>query len=916
MKKTFFTIVIALSALITQAQVVTSNPAFITQENAGVVEIIFDASQGSGGLKDYTGDVYAHTGVITAESTSDADWKHAPTKWGDNNAKYKLSSLGNNKYKLLLTPSLQEYYELDPGEKVLKLAFVFRNDTGSKEGKDIGGKDILVTVYETGLNVAFTNPSISQAVTKGTTMDIQFETSMAADLNLLINGNSVKSTSGATSLSYSYTFSNATDYMLVAEAGLSGKKTFDTLYICVPAPVVSESRPANVKDGINYINDKTVTLVMYAPKKSNIFVIGDFNDWLQLNAYQMKKDGDYWWITINDLTPGELYGFQYLVDSSLRISDAYTELVLDPWNDKWINEKYLIYPDLKPYPEGKTEGLVSTLQTAKPAYQWQITDFKMPDRENMIIYELLLRDFTTEKSLQAAFDKLDYLERLGINAIELMPIQEFDGNNSWGYNPNHFFAPDKAYGTPEMYKKFIDECHKRGIAVLLDVVFNHATGINPFAKLYWNGATSETAADNPWFNVKATHPFNVFHDFNHEFAGTREYFKRVLQYWIQEYKVDGYRLDLTKGFTQKQSTESTASRYDQSRIDILTDYYNATKAVKSDVMFILEHFCDDDEELVLANKGMYLWRNVNNAFSQAAMGYQSESDFRRMNTTPRRFVGFAESHDEERNFYKVKAFGSGTLKTDESARMKRIPLNIAFTTLIPGPKMIWQFGELGYDYSIEYNGGRTSEKPSAFTLNWLNNPERKAAYDASSLIINLRKEYQKAFSSGNFEYNIATSDWTQGRRIGLTHNDLDMVALGNFQSSSTITASPKFSKTGIWYELLTGTELTVSNVNMTIDMEPGKVLIYTNKKFDLPNSIEKPNIAQDCIVYPSMTKDKVYISTTGFVSAVSVYNMQGALLQSNAGEISDLDLSGYPSGLYLIDIQTSTGRSIHKVIKN
>src|SRR5690606_38239098 len=157
--------------------------------------------------------------------------------------------------------------------------------------------------------------------------------------------------------------------------------------------------------------------------------------------------------------------------------------------------------------------------------------------------------------------------------------------------PNHFFAPDKAYGNAETYKRFVDECHKRGIAVILDVVFNHATGQFPYAKMWWNAADNKTASNNPYFNVNAPHPYSVVHDFNHSYQLTWDYFKRVLQIWINEYKIDGYSLDLTKGFTQNSSSESTASNYDQSRIDILTDYYHAAKAAKSDVMFILEHFC-------------------------------------------------------------------------------------------------------------------------------------------------------------------------------------------------------------------------------------------------------------------------------------------------------------------------------------
>ena len=167
----------------------------------------------------------------------------------------------------------------------------------------------------------------------------------------------------------------------------------------------------------------------------------------------------------------------------------------------------------------------------------------------MVIYELLFRDFTQTGSelatgtIKEATKHLDYIKSLGVNAIELMPIQEFDGNNSWGYNPCYYFAMDKAYGTKEEYKQFIDECHKQGIAVLLDVVYNHATGSHPFAKLYWNSKESKTAKNNPWFNVDAPHPFSVFHDFNHESPLVREFVKRNLKFLLEEYKFDGFRFD-------------------------------------------------------------------------------------------------------------------------------------------------------------------------------------------------------------------------------------------------------------------------------------------------------------------------------------------------------------------------------------
>ncbi|HJV77649.1 MAG TPA: alpha-amylase family glycosyl hydrolase [Paludibacter sp.] len=899
-------------SLISWAQIITTAPTFVTQ-NGGAIDIIYDATLGTAGLKDYTGadGVYAHTGVITNASTSSSDWKHAPT-WGDNSAKYQMTSLGNNKWKLSITPDIASYYGLSVGEIVSKMAFVFRNGLSTKEGKDTGGADIFANVYQAGLNIAFTNPTSSQTVTAGTAMNIQFNSSAAANLNLLINGTSVQTASATTSLSYSYNFATANDYTLIAQASLNGTTVADTIQICVPTPVVTQTRPTGITVGINYIDNTTATLVMYAPGKNNVFLLGDFNNWTQLNAYQLKKDGNYWWITLTGLTPGKLYGFQYLVDGTLKVSDPYTQLVLDPWNDKWINQYNSIYPNLPAYPTGKTDGLVATLQTAKAAYNWEVPTFTMPSRENMVIYELLVRDFTKEKSLEATITKLDYLKTLGITAIELMPIQEFDGNNSWGYNPNHYFAPDKAYGTSDMYKKFIDECHKRGIAVILDMVFNQASGLSPFAMLYWDSANNRPAANNPWMNPIAPHPYSVLNDFNHSFTGTKEYFKRVLQYWITEYKVDGYRMDLTKGFTQNSSTESTASNYDQSRIDNLSTYYDAAKAVKSDVMFILEHFCNNDEETVLANKGMYLWRNVNYAFSLSAEGYQSGSDFSALNTTPRNWVGYAESHDEERNFYNAKISGIGAIATDSIGRVGRVPLNIAFTTLVPGPKMIYEFGEMGYDYSINSLGGRTNAKPAAW--DWLNLAHRKAASDACAKIITLRKQYPTAFTQGTFALNIATADWNTGRRIALTHADLDMIALGNFNASATITATPNFPKTGIWYNLITGEQLNVTNTSMTVSMPAGSLLIYTDRTINVNTGINDIPSLNNIVVFPSEAVDAVHITTPSSVLKVNVYNTQGMLIKTtkNSTEINVQNLS---SGVYILEVSTLEGNSIHRIIK-
>lgn len=598
----------------------------------------------------------------------------------------------------------------------------------------------------------------------------------------------------------------------------------------VPGEVKLAAMPADALEGIN-VSGSSVTLVLYDKDKNNnrkdfAYVVGDFNDWTLTNddKSQMFRDetAGCWWITLNGLDVTREYAFQYYVGTKdgevIRLADAYAEKILDPDNDKYIPVS--TYGESMNYPAGG-RGIVSTFKIQPDNYVWQVNDFQIQHKDNLVIYELLLRDFTQSGDLTGAMGKLSYLKQLGVNAIELMPVQEFDGNDSWGYNPCFFFAMDKAYGTKKMYKEFIDACHKQGMAVILDVVYNHATGNHPFAKLYWNG--SKTAANNPYFNVDAPHPYSVFHDFNHESELVRKFVKRNLQFLLKEYKLDGFRFDLTKGFTQRSCNESNAGNYDASRIAILSDYYQAICEVKPDAYVILEHFCDAREEKALAEEGMHLWRNLNNAYCQSAMGWAENSAFTSLYEQTPAWVGFMESHDEERMAYKQSQWGNGVLKTDLNSRMNQLAANAAFFLTVPGPKMIWQFGEMGYDVSIEENG-RTGRKP----LHWeyLENAQRKELQEVYAQLMALRNAHPDVFDSqSTFDWNVESSDWVNGRSISIeTLTGKKLVLLGNFSLNNaeiTFPAAP-----GSWKEYPGNKEVVIDDEKVEVPAHQYK--IYTN----------------------------------------------------------------------------------------
>ena len=920
MKNIFSTLLLFLFAVLSSAQVITTESIFVTEDQP--VTIIFDATKGTAGLKGYTGDVYAHTGVITNKSTSSSDWRYVKADWYVNIPSCKMTFLENDKWKLTISPDIRSFYGItDASEMVKQLAFVFRNSDGTREGKDTNGKDIFVDVYEAGLNVTFTNPATRvQLVDIGASITFSASTSQSTTLSLYIDDNPFATTTG-TSISHTYTFDDAGSFWAIAEAGITPNTVRDSIFVNVKKEVENAERP-ELPDGINIINDSTVTLILYAPNKNDVFVVGDFNKWLPDNNYMMTRDDDYWWLTVNDLQPDVEYAFQYFIDGNLYVGDAYAQKVLDPSHDKGISST--TYPDLKPYPAGKNtnDGMVSVFQTNETPYNWEVTDFQPPRQDKLVIYELLIRDFTSKSNLIGVMDSLDYLEGLGINAIELMPTQEFDGNDSWGYNPCYYFAMDKAYGTKEMYKEFIDECHKRGIAVILDVVYNHATGQHPFAKLYWNTATSKTTADNPWFNVDAPHPYSVFHDFNHESTLVRTYFKRNLKFLLEEYKFDGFRFDLTKGFTQRKSTESTASNYDASRIAILKDYYNQIKEVNPNACMIIEHFCVDTEERELANAGMMTWGNKNWAYCQAIMAYQSDSEFTGINGWTRSWtnnnvVGYMESHDEERMMYKAKTWGVEGVKDNLQVQLERAALCTAFFLPIPGAKMIWQFGELGYDYSINSRAGSTAINDNNRTakkeIRWdyYDVPERKVLYDTYSKLNKLREQYPGAFDNHTYwDMQIGYSNWG-GRRIRLDAPELKMVIIGNFNSIGNATINPNFPSVGIWYDLMTGETMDVTNTNMTVSMEPGKFKILTNKKINFStgiNEVKKGN------THLQQSTDNLFVVTDEPVIAAKIYSINGLLIKQTRGE-NTVSIANLPKGCYILNLQLYEQNISFKFVK-
>lgn len=964
MKRLLPAIVCLLCVHSLYAQLLTWTPAF-PKENDNIT-ITVDATKGNQGLSGFAGNVYVHIGLITSTSTNAGDWQHVPFPWTTTPVAGQATAAGTNKWSFTINNIRGFFGVTNAGETIQAIAILFRDAAGNKVQRNadvsVDNGNMYIPVYDNSVGIRFTDPVFQpeyiprpETITKsvGDNISLTAIASKPATLNLYLNGTLIQTASSATTISANPLIATGGSTTIIAEAidGAVTKK--DSVKFFVASGITTAALPAGVKDGINYNPSNTeVTLVLYAPGKSRVSVIGEVagNNWTEQSQYQMNKtpDGNYWWLTITGLTPGTEYAFQYLVDGTLKIADPYSEKILSG-EDQFIDA--VTYPGLKAYPSGLTSGNVTVIQTNAPSYNWQATSFTKPDKRNLIIYELLLRDFTDAHNWQTMIDTLSYLQRLGINTIELMPVNEFEGNDSWGYNPSFYFAPDKYYGTKNKLKQFIDSCHKKQIAVIIDMVPNHSYGQSPLAQLYWNSALNRPAANNPWFNEVQPHAFGFGQDFNHEKAVTKYYWERVFAHWLSEYKIDGYRLDFTKGLTQKPSTnDAQFSAYDQSRIDILKHYADSIHKYFPDAYLILEHLAAKDEEQALQNLGFLLWSGagLNKAYNEATMGYHdnTKSNLSSVvyNSSERGFtnpylVGYMESHDEERLMYKNLTFGnsSGTYNVKNlSTALRRMEAASSLFLTIPGPKMIWQFGERGYDKSIFACTDNTVPTPygtdncklSRKEPRWqyMQETSRKRLFEVNASLIKLRNTQPALFNSTNFEYNLVGAV----KYFKISEPNLSALMVANFDVVSS-TASVSFQGAGTWYDYLTGETITATGAVQSLPLQPGEYHVYVSK--NIVNAVTTPVIdlatsrhTLAARVYPnpvsSTSMIEVEIPETGNTKIILVNTegqyagvvFSGVLFKGKHRLPLNNKINNLAAGMYLLKVQLKNQTGLVKII--
>ena len=947
MKKILLNFLLLLP-LVALAQV-TTNPSPIVVDQSLTITVDINSTETDCNGFSNPSKVYAHLGV---GNENDEYGIAVVGNWGQDDGVGEMTDNGNGTWSITFTPNT--YFNLSTAEQnsVTKMGMVFRNADGSQEFKATGCANFIFNVGA--FQVTMINPSPSAngviVVNNGANTQILAQnTGGPANYELFANGSSVH-TQNNTTFYNGYLFSSLTENQFCELVITQGASTITKQFTIVVNNTTPTAMPANMQDGINYNpNDPTkATLVIDAPNKDFVYVAGSFNNWTPTSSYAMKKDTatSKFWLELTGLTSGEIETYQYWVGAIspvtnspklVKTADPYSTLVLSPFDDPYISAS--TYPNLPDYPSGQ-EREVTVLQTGQTPYNWQVTNFEKPKKEDLIIYEVLIRDFDQDRNFQDLIDKIDYFKDLNINAIELMPIMEYEGNESWGYNTSFHMALDKFYGTEEKFKEFVDLCHQNDIAVILDLALNHAFGRNPMNRMWMDDPDGdgwgEPSSENPYFNQVATHSYSVGSDFNHQQSRTQYYTERVVQHWIEEFKIDGFRWDLTKGFTQNCASgdDGCTNGYQQDRVDILKQYADFSWSVDPTHYVIFEHLGQDNEEKEWANyrldegKGVMMWGIMNSVYNELTMGQSGNKNISRMGHTAHsgfngpRVVGYAESHDEERLMYKNLQYGNNSNSShdvrDLNTALSRMSALGAVSVMIPGPKMIWHFGELGMENSIftcfngTYNndGCKLDTKPQPqWTNNWITDALRSQIYNDWSRLHAL-KINEPVFEG---DYSITSGDFTP--RIDIFDTTIpstelrNVIILANFDVvSQTVNTNFPPGVTATWYDLMDPSgNTTVSNSTTTITIPAGQFRILGNKQAEALSIDEE--ILLGFSIYPNPATTSFHVSTN--VSDIEIYDLTGKLVKSFKGEFNrtdSFDISQLNTGMYIVKVENNNNQ--------
>ena len=541
---------------------------------------------------------------------------------------------------------------------------------GSNWDTDAGRNYNVEISFQTGDNaprVSILSPLDNEAVVDNP--QVQLNAEGADQVEMWLNGRTIASVAETPfELRIPFKQLRFGRHQLTARAERDGRVGMQQVNFWKLPPHRMESLPPGTPWGATENGDGTVTFALHAPEKRFVSLVGDFNQWDPFADMMNASPDGTWWIT-RPVSNG-VSKYQYCIEGRRFLADPYSRDV------SWI------------IPETGEEGYQpeharTVLRVGQPAFVWTATNYVRPALNNLIIYEFHLDDLLPGGGFTGLISKLDYIKSLGFTALGPMPWTEFAHGHSWGYNPAFHFAPETAYGTPDDLKQLINAAHERGLAVIMDAVFNHMDRSSPLFQLYGHDYRA-----SPYFREFKGENWG-FPDLDQPSRAVKRYFEDAITYWLKEYRVDGIRYDATR-FVEWQGYNDWGGSWFA---------YVGRQADPASFM-IAEHM-PSDPEFINATEMDTTWHDY---FRWGMRGMIEEArldrgEFARIMdprmigfTNALQRIAYTESHDEERVMNELEKRG---FTPDEA--MRRAELALALTLTAPGPAMIYAGQEIGED---------------------------------------------------------------------------------------------------------------------------------------------------------------------------------------------------------------------------
>lgn len=448
---------------------------------------------------------------------------------------------------------------------------------------------------------------------------------------------------------------------------LDGKTGMEEIFFWKLPPHRVENLPQGTRWGATDNGDGTATFALHAPHKRFVSLVGDFNDWDRYADMMNQSPDGTWWLK-RPVEPGP-HLYQYCIEGRQLLADPLARDI------EWVDET-----GREGHQPWQAKAL---LEIGAEPFEWTAANYVRPPLDRLVIYEFHIDDLVPGGGFTGVVEKLDYIRNMGFTAIGPMPWTEFTVDHSWGYNPAFHLAPESAYGTPEELKRLIDEAHQRGLAVIMDAVFNHMDRNSALYQLY--GANYEAS---PYFRRFKGENWG-FPDLDQQSRALQTYVEAAIRHWLEEYRVDGIRFDATRFVEWEGYNDWGAGRLAW-----------AGRQADPNSYMIAEHM-PHDPELVNRTEMDTTWFDsfrwgIRNAVEGAHL---DRAELRRLLvpaelgfTNAMQRIAYTESHDEERVMRELRAKG---FSRAESAR--RCLLAAALTLTAPGPAMFYAGQEFGED---------------------------------------------------------------------------------------------------------------------------------------------------------------------------------------------------------------------------